>query len=185
MHWNRPCVSKFFLNRGSQSPLPMLVGGIKLAIERLLHVTNLCSLSIFFVVMRTSFNLLLKQRIVYIRRDILWRRAIGFLEGHELKTVARLIEKRFCKTVSLVIAYLVKIRVFSISTSKVRWPSGLRRRSTFTVTNRFESQWSQRTFSNAAEPPVPRNYVTLRVEHSRMRRNHQFREITSLKRRTF
>ena len=36
--------------------------------------------------------------IVYIRRDILRRRAIGFLEGHELKTVARLIEKRFCKT---------------------------------------------------------------------------------------
>ena len=91
----------------------MLVGGIKLAIERLSHVTNLCSLSILFVVVRTSFHLLLKQptlifithclisyrfAIVYIRRDILRRRAIGFLEGHELKTVARLIEKRFCET---------------------------------------------------------------------------------------
>ena len=91
----------------------MLVGGIKLAVERLSHVTNLCSLSILFVVVRTSFHLLLKQptlifithclisyrfAIVYIRRDILRRRAIDFLEGHELKTVARLIEKRFCKT---------------------------------------------------------------------------------------
>ena len=97
----------FFLNRGSQSPLPMLVGGIKLVIERLSHVTNMCSLSILFVVVRTSFHLLLKQptlifitycfisyrfAIVYIRRDN------GFLEGHELKTVARLIEKRYCKT---------------------------------------------------------------------------------------
>ena len=85
----------------------MLVGGIKLVIERLSHVTNMCSLSILFVVVRTSFHLLLKQptlifithclisyrfAIVYIRRDN------GFLEGHELKTVARLIEKRFCKT---------------------------------------------------------------------------------------
>ena len=103
----------FFLNRGSQSSLLMLVGGIKLAIERLSHVTNLCSLSILFVIVRTSFHLLLKQStlifithclisyrfaIVYIRRDILRRRANDFLEGHELKTVARLIEKRFCKT---------------------------------------------------------------------------------------
>ena len=116
MHWKQndsKCTETvlvfqfFFLNRGSQSPLPMLVGGIKLAIERLSHVTNLCSLSILFVVVRTSFHLLLKQptlifithclisyrfAIVYIRRDN------GFLKGHELKTVARLIEKRFCKT---------------------------------------------------------------------------------------
>ena len=74
----------------------MLVGGIKLAIERLSHVTNMCSCRFFFVVIRTSFNLLLKLptlifithclisyrfAIVYTRRDN------GFLEGHELKTV--------------------------------------------------------------------------------------------------
>ena len=52
MHWKQndlKCTETvlvfqiFFLNRGSQSPLPMLVGGIKLAIERLSRVTNLCS----------------------------------------------------------------------------------------------------------------------------------------------